>query len=433
MTALPISAAPNAATGGMLGLMWKTVSSDCNLACDYCYYSAGSGPRSRKLHRIESALLEKVIREYMQASNGAVGFAWQGGEPLLAGLGFFEQVVALQIRHAPPNTRIGNAVQTNGTLITDRWARFFREYRFLVGVSVDGPREVHDARRVTRAGRGTFDLVMRGIGHLRRHDVDFNILTVLHQGNIGRADELMAFYAREGFHYVQFIPGMDFHARQSDVPARYLVTPEEYGDFLCRAFDIWFNDGAPRVSVRLFDDLLSVRAGREAGSCKHRPGCGRTLVLEQNGDVYPCDFYMGPERRLANLDTASLREIVEGSAYRDFLQLKTRLPRACRRCIHRDLCHGGCPRDRARDEAGGATGTDYFCAAHRRLFEYAGERLAWLARAMRTRWLIDHERAGRKWPGRNDPCICGGGAKFKRCCAPLWEELCGSMGGARLP
>ena len=423
MTAAPRSQPAAAVPGLGLGVMWKTVSEDCNLACDYCYYSTCGGRPGPKRNRIDPALLDKAIREYMAQSQGSVGFAWQGGEPLLAGLEFFEEVIALEARHAPPDTSIGNALQTNGTLLNEDWARFFRRYNFLLGVSIDGPREIHDAHRVTATGKGSFDLVMRKIGHLRNHDVDFNILTVLHQGNVDKPRELMAFYARAGFDYVQFIPGMDFHAGSPEAPARYLITAEQYGRFLCETFDIWYNDGAPRVSVRFFDNMLSVYAGREAETCKYRRTCSRTLVLEHNGDAYPCDFYMSSGWRLGNIGSDSLQEILDHAVYRSFLGLKESLPEQCRSCGHLRKCYGGCPRNRTWDSGGRVAGPDYFCSAYRRFFDYAHERLTLLARKMRIRWLVDYACCGRPWPGRNDPCTCGSGRKFKQCCAPLRDEL----------
>lgn len=417
-----MSAAAATAPPGITGVMWKTVSEDCNLACDYCYYSTcGGRPGARR--RIPLELLETAIRKYMEHSQGTAAFAWQGGEPLLAGLEFFEGAIALQVKHAPPNTTIGNVLQTNGTLLTGDWARFFRRYHFLVGVSVDGPREIHDAHRVTATGKGSFDLVMRRIGHLRDHDVDFNILTVLHQGNVHKPRELMAFYEREGFGYVQFIPGMDFHAQSPETPARYLVTPEEYGHFLCETFDLWYHDGAPEISVRFFDNVLSVYCGRAAEACIYRRTCSRTLILEQNGDAYPCDFYMGPQWRLGNIERDPLEHILDHPVYRRFMRLKEELPQQCRRCRHLALCYGGCPRSRARDTAGLPAGPDYFCSAYRRFFDHAHERMTLLARKLRARWLVEHARSGRPWPGRNDACTCGSGAKFKRCCAPLQREL----------
>lgn len=408
---------------GALGVMWKTVAEDCNLACDYCYYSSCGGRPDPRRRRIDPALLETAIREYLSHARGAVSFAWQGGEPLLAGIEFFEQVVALQAKYAPPGTSIGNALQTNGTLITDEWARFFRKYNFLVGVSIDGPREIHDAHRVTAVGKGSFDLVMRRIGHLRNHDVDFNILTVLHQDNVDQPRELWTFYQREGFRYVQFIPGMDFRAQSPDTPPRHLISAGQYGRFLCESFDLWYNDGAPTMSERFFDHALSVYAGRGAETCKYAPACSPTPVIEQNGDVYPCDFYLSADYRLGNIGGDSLHDIFSSPAYRRFKRLKAQLPGQCRRCCRLNLCHGGCPRDRIQDAGGRAAGPDYFCSAYRQFFDHAHERLTLLARRLRTQRLIGHARSGREWPGRNETCICGSGAKFKRCCGPLLAEL----------
>lgn len=410
--------------------MWKTVSEDCNLACDYCYYSTCRGrPPSRRKH-IDQAPLIKAIREYLSLSRGSAQFVWQGGEPLLAGTTFFQEVVALQAQHAPPNTVIRNALQTNGTLLNEEWACFFRRYKFLVGVSVDGPGEIHDARRVTAAGRGTHDLVMRNISHLRKHAVDFNILTVLHEGNVDHPRELMAFYSRTNLNYVQFIPGMDFRSHSPDTPARYLITAEQYGRFLCETFDIWYNNGTPRMSVRFFDSMLSVYVGRTADVCTHCRTCPHNPVFERNGDAYPCDFYMGAQYRLGNVSDSSLQDILDGPEYHHFLRRKEELPAQCDRCPRRALCHGGCPRNRAWDSGGRATAPDYFCSAYRQFFDYADGRLMQLARKLRTRWLIDYSRSGRAWPGRNDICFCGSTRKFKHCCGPQRDQW---MSGRRCP
>lgn len=210
----------NCAAGSQsgLGVMWKTVSEDCNLACDYCYYSTCGGKPGPAINRIDSFVLDKFIQDYMRHSSGSATFAWQGGEPLLAGHEFFEEVVYRQALHAPPHTVISNSLQTNATLISGRWAAFFKTYHFLIGVSLDGPQQIHDSRRVNAAGKGSYSQVMNGIGHLRRHQVDFNILTVIHKGNVGKARELMAFYREQDFRFIQFIPCMDFRAQQVDQP-----------------------------------------------------------------------------------------------------------------------------------------------------------------------------------------------------------------------
>ncbi len=408
-----------AAEHGTIGVMWKTVSEDCNLACDYCYYSTCGGKPGPRINRIRRDILEKFIKEYMAKSKGAASFVWQGGEPLLAGLDFFEEVVELQAKYAPPHTVIGNALQTNGTLIDEKWARFFKTYRFLIGVSVDGPKEIHDARRVTGSGKGSYDRVMRGIGHLREAGVEFNILTVVHEGNVHKAKELMAYYMREGFDYVQFIPCMDFRAQQTDKPGKYLITPEQYGRFLCEAFDIWYNDGDPKISVRFFDNMLSVYLHREAELCIHRKSCPKMLVLEQNGDAYPCDFYISDPFKLGNVGTDSLDDILGNPLYREFLSLKPNLPDKCVHCPYLRLCHGGCPRNRNWSGIGEKPDADYFCRSYMQIYEYAHERMEKVARNIRARWLREYVKSGLKLPGRNESCVCGSGKKFKKCCDGL--------------
>ena len=402
-----------------IGVMWKTVSEDCNLACDYCYYSTCGGKPGPKINKIAPEVLDKFIREYMELSRGAVSFAWQGGEPLLAGLAFFESVVALQARHAPPHTIISNALQTNGTLIHDRWAAFFKQYHFLLGVSLDGPRDIHDQRRVDAHGQGSFDRVMKGISHLRKQQADFNILTVIHKGNVGRARELFDFYRREGFDFVQFIPCMQFQSQQVGQPGVYEITPEEYGDFLCEAFDCWYNRGNPIISERFFDNMLNVYAHRSSELCTRRRSCPKTLILEQNGDAFPCDFYIHPDWKIGNVGTDALLDILNHPLYERFLKLKPALPEACRSCEWLELCYGGCPRNRRWNEDSSVSQPDFFCHSYRQVYAYAHERMTALADRMRRNLFAEglrHQYGGRT-PGRNDPCACGSGKKYKNCCA----------------
>ena len=401
-----------------IGIMWKTVSEDCNLACDYCYYSRIQGKIEGRVKRIDSALLEKFMKEYMALSTGGASFIWQGGEPLLAGLDFFEEVVRLEVRYAPPNTEISNAVQTNATLVTDEMAAFFKRYNFLVGVSLDGPREIHDQRRVSRAGRGSYDRVMEGLSRLRGHGVDVNILTVLHDGNVRRARDLLTFYAEEQFPYVQFIPAMDFRAQEPDKPPRYLITPEEYGAFMCEAFDIWYGDGNPTFSIRFFDNMLQSYLNREPDLCIHRSMCPTSLVLEQNGDAYPCDFYINDAHRLGNVGTDSFVDILRNHGRHRFLTLKPTLPEPCTSCEFLALCHGGCPRNR-RWGRGETVDVDYFCGSYLQIYAYTGERMSRLATRIKQGWLEEYIREMHREPAAEAQCICGSGLSYGACCAEL--------------
>ncbi|MGG3926977.1 anaerobic sulfatase maturase [Metabacillus fastidiosus] len=407
-----------------ISVMWKTVSEDCNLACDYCYYSTCGGKPGRKINRIDFNLLDKFIKEYMEMSNGSAAFAWQGGEPLLAGLDFFEEAVTLQAKYAPKNTFISNSLQTNGTLINEKWASFFKNFHFLVGVSLDGPKEIHDARRVDSRGQGSFDRVMKGIEQLRKKQVDFNILAVVHKGNVTKAVEMLKFFESEDFPFIQFIPCMDFRAQEIDRPGVYDITPAEYGAFLCEAFDYWYNGGEPRLSIRFFDDMLNVYINREPGLCIHRAACPQTIILEQNGDAFPCDFFIHQDWKIGNIGTHSIDEILSHPLYDKFLKMKPTLPDPCKTCQWKKLCHGGCPRNRKWSSELSLSEVDYFCSSYKQIYSYAEERMKKLGNKVRTRLFkrnVDSYFKG-KSPLRNDPCPCGSGKKFKQCCLKLGLE-----------
>jgi uncharacterized protein len=403
---------------GLTSVMWKTVSEACNLACDYCYYSQCNG-MPKRIDRIDDHVLEKFIIEYMNISKGSVTFIWQGGEPLLAGLDFFKKVVHLQAKHAPNNTIISNSIQTNSTLINKEWAEFFKKYNFLVGVSLDGPEDINDARRVMGSGKGSYKSIMRGIEHLKEANVDFNILTVLHEKNITRATDLMKFYEEQNFPYVQFIPCMDFRAQEINQPGVFLITPKQYGDFLCEAFDVWYNDGHPKTSVRFFDNMLAVYLNQHSGLCIHRESCPKHLVLEQNGDAYPCDFFIHEDYRLGNVGVDSLENLLNNKLMDNFLSLKPKLPDQCKSCEFINLCHGGCPRNRIRDN--NEIDIEYFCESHKQVYRYAHERMLKVASNIKKQRLRELVKAEFKLPGRNENCICGSMRKFKKCCEPLLQ------------
>jgi len=386
-------------------LMWKTVSEDCNLACDYCYYSSCQGRPSSDIQRIDDQLLRKVIQEMMQGSRGSTSFAWQGGEPLLAGLDFFQKVVQYQQEYAPRNTVISNALQTNGTLITREWAAFFRQYAFLLGVSLDGPAWIHDRRRKTGSGAGSYDRVMQGIALLREARVDFNILMVIHEDNVGEAETITAWLDEHHFDFVQLIPGMDFRSQEVGAEGKFLVTAEQYGMFLCQMFDWWYRDGEPRVSVRIFDNWLQRLVGQEPEMCVHRESCPSVLILEQNGEAYPCDFYIHEQYRLGDAGQQPLEALMADGSWEAFRSQKKVLAESCQACEYLHYCHGGCPRNRE-----GHAGKDVLCESYRILYAHGEDQMRILAKKIIA-------RQGWKLPARNERCMCGSGRKYKNCCA----------------
>jgi uncharacterized protein len=397
-----------------LSVMFKTVSTDCNLDCTYCYYRESlEGTRARR--RLDMRLLERFIPAYMSyvADARTSSMSWQGGEPTLAGLPFFERVVALQAAYAAPGTLISNALQTNAILLDEAWGAFLKRYNWLVGVSLDGPEEIHDALRTDRGGRGSFARVLRGIDVLRRHRVDFNILCVLGPHNVGRASELMAFFRRQRFTHVQFIPAMDFQAIQPDRPPSFLITPAQYGAFLVEAFDAWYEGGSPTISVRIFDNFLQSYLGIPNDMCVHADTCNAGIVVEWDGSAYPCDFYIHPGWKLGNVLDTPLAELASGGARRAFIGQKRPLPEECARCQWLPACKSGCPRNRATVE--GVPAPDYFCESYKRFFAHAHDRLEELTATIERKQRYLQVEA--VMTGRNDPCPCGSGRKHKLCCA----------------
>jgi uncharacterized protein len=397
-----------------LALMFKTVSSSCNLDCSYCYYRESL--EGERVHReVDRAVLSSLIPQYLRyvADTGYASIGWQGGEPTLVGLDLFRWLMELEGAHAPAGMIVSNTLQTNGVLIDDEWAQFLAAYHFLVGVSLDGPEPVHDSVRTTRTGRGTFQRVMRGIEHLRRHQAAVNILCVIGPHNIGDPEGLLRFFRNEGFRYIQLLPAMDFQATDAGATARHLISAEAYGNFLCRTFDEWWNDGLPTISVLSFDALLQALLNLPQDLCIHAPQCSSALVVEWNGDTYPCDFFIHDDHYLGNALETPLAALANHATRARFIQQKQSLSEECAACRWRQLCHGGCPRNRV-----GMEGTpEVFCQSYRMLFEHAGERLEGLAkrvqRVQRVRELSLQQRRGLQ---RNQPCPCGSGRKLKACC-----------------
>ena len=349
----------------------KPVSADCNLACKYCFYSpkaalyAENGQR-----RMSDRVLRELVSQLMSLNPERVSFCWQGGEPTLAGLDFFRQAVELQGLLRAPGQIVENSLQTNGVLIDEEWAEFLSLHRFLVGMSLDGPAELHDYYRKDHNGGFSYERVMRGIGWLRRYNVDFNILVLLNDRNIRRPRELYRFFLSQGFRYLQFIPCAERDPETGGV-APYSVTPEQYGRFLCEVFDEWAGKEVPTVYVREFEDLLISYVTGEAASCVFGRDCGKYVVVEKNGDVYPCDFFVEPERLLGNITEHPIEEIVENPEFAKFCAQKRQLAAKCKGCLWLSHCNGGCPKHWVQLRLN----HNYFCESYRMLFEHADRRL----------------------------------------------------------
>ena len=393
----------------------KPASGDCNLECGYCFYHGRpTDPyRHERRHRMRSETLTTFLRQYMPIAGPNPSFGWQGGEPTLMGLGFFRQVVRLQQRFGLSGQVVGNGLQTNALLIDQEWARFLAQYHFLVGVSLDGPQELHDHYRYDAAGHGSWRRVMGAIEALRQQEVAFNILAVVNDLTSQRPREIYHFFREQGFDFMQFIPCVERDPQSGDI-APFSVTPQQYGDFLCELFDLWWNDGEPEASLRTFENVLAAYLGQELESCEHRERCGSYVVIEYNGDVYPCDFFVAKRWRLGNLMEAPLAQIVRSAKAESFNRIKEGPYAECDTCPWDFICHHGCSRFRLGPE--GRFGQHHIlCPALKQFHAYTDSRFRELAvrvRLKRTRAAIASGVRVR----RNDPCPCGSGLKYKQCC-----------------
>ncbi|HOL66759.1 MAG TPA: anaerobic sulfatase maturase [bacterium] len=352
-------------------LLIKPVSHRCNLRCGYCFYRKTEQLYPLPLKVMSPAILERLIAVTMEyADGGPCLFSWQGGEPMLAGLEFFQQVVAWQQKFGRSGQVVSNTIQTNATLINREWVEFFRKYNVFVGVSLDGPLSLHNLYRKDAAGKGSYDLVIQGLRKLQEAGVEFNVLSTMGRATRHNLPETIKFFLSRNLKYLQFIPAVD---RQNDKMADFSITPKQYGIFLKELFDFWYNDGAPEFSVRFFDNVLERLLGLKAAACTFLKECGCYLVVEANGDVYPCDFFVDARWKLGNIADTPM-ELLYQKAREEFGRYKALAPPACQRCAYQFLCQNGCLWFRWVKN-GSLTDRDYLCEACRCFLDHAVPRL----------------------------------------------------------
>ncbi|HEY8748564.1 MAG TPA: anaerobic sulfatase maturase [Tepidisphaeraceae bacterium] len=433
-------------------VMTKPIGPICNLDCKYCFYLEKEKlyPDQRKW-KMADDVLEAYIQQYIQTQEvPEINFAWQGGEPTLLGVDYFRRVVELQKQHAGGKI-IHNAIQTNGTLLDDAWGEFLAANRFLVGLSVDGPRELHDAYRVDKQQRGTFAEVMRGLDVLKKHGVDFNTLTVVNRINSAKPLEVYRFLKQIGSGFIQFIPlverlpqtrltvlGLDLaeppvHGEVDSAPSPvtdWSVRAADLGEFFVQIFDEWVWHDVGKVFVQLFDVALGNWMGMGSSLCVFAEKCGDAMAIEHNGDLYSCDHYVYPRYRLGNILNNSLGEMAASVRQRQFGSDKAdTLPQYCRDCEVRFACNGECPKHRFIRTPSGEEGLNYLCPAYKRFFNHIDPYMKTMAQLLQQHrpaaeimgMLAREAQGGTKssssWAvGRNDPCPCGSGQKYKKCC-----------------
>ncbi len=365
-----------------LSVMIKPASGMCNMRCRYCFYADEMSLREISSYgMMTEETLENVIRKVIAGSDTSCTIAFQGGEPTLAGLDFFRKAVALQKKHNPRRVRINNAIQTNGYALTEEWAVFFRENHFLVGVSVDGPKEIHDRYRVDAAGNGTYGKVRNTIALLEKHRVEFNILTVVTGPAAKNIGKIYGNFLKNGWEYQQYISCMDpLKGEKAD----YSLGGKEMGSYLCRLFDLWYRDAeAGKLKYnRTFQNLLQMAMGERPESCNMVGHCSIQYLVEADGSVYPCDFYALDEWKLGNLNADSIQALDRKREELGFIQKSLAVPEDCRQCRWYPLCRNGCRRDREL-LPDGSLGKNIYCEGWKMFYPYAWPRIQTLVRKMR--------------------------------------------------
>ena len=426
-------------------VMVKPTGAVCNLDCEYCFFLSKEmlypGSRFRMAEDLQEAYIRQMLDAHPDASE--VVMAWQGGEPTMMGLGFFRRAMELQEQFKRPGQRVLNTLQTNGTLLDDEWGTFLKENDFLVGISIDGPPAMHDTYRVDKGGKPTSQRVLKGLDVLKRHGVEWNVLTTIHAGNGDHGDEVYRYLRDElGASFIQFIPiieratpetlqiadagwGSGVHGRPLYVQDGSLVThrsvsPEQYGRFMIDVFEEWVRRDIGSVYVQIFDTALASWYGEGGGMCIHAETCGSQLALEHNGDLYSCDHFVEPGYLLGNIGDRTMLELVDLPQQRKFGQDKRdTLTQFCRDCDVRFACNGGCPKDRFTTAPNGESGQHYLCSGYLSFFHHVREPMEAMAHLLREgrapselMAVYARDDADR---GPNEPCTCGSGRTWKKC------------------
>lgn len=397
-------------------LLIKPASASCNLSCKYCFYLSKSELLfGNGRPRMDDALLEHLIRSYMSTEQPVYSFNWQGGEPTLMGLEFFKQVVAYQKRYCTRGKQFSNGLQTNGTTLTDEWANFLTKHRFLVGVSLDGPKEIHNVYRKTKNDKGSYEKVIKGIESLKRYNTEFNILTLVSQSNVDKPLEIYRYLRDERkCLYHQYIECVEFdHACNL---TEFSITGQQWGDFLCTIFDEWIHNDTNRVSVRLFDSIITTMLNRTPTICSFGRDCRHYLAVEHNGDVYPCDFYVEEDMKLGNIMRDEWEDLLSSPKYERFGFRKKSYGHKCNKCPFVDICAGDCQKNRLT-RASTSYSESVLCEGWKQFYEHSMPSFRKLVKKLEHKQSRNSQNSSSQDSfGRNDPCPCGSGRKYKKCC-----------------
>ena len=414
-------------------LLAKPTGAICNLDCKYCFFLSKEMLYPGSRFRMADELLEEYIRQYIEAQQvPEVNIAWQGGEPTMMGIDFFRRSVELAEKYKKPQQTIQYTMQTNGTLLDDEWGEFLKEHNFLMGISFDGPPELHDAYRVNKGGKGSLSQVLRGLRVLQKHQVEYNILCTVHAANADHPLEVYRYFRDElDAQFMQFIAIVERDNetgfQEGNKVTERSVKAEQYGNFLITIFDEWVRRDVGRIFVQLFDVALGAWVGAPPSLCVFSPTCGNALALEHTGDLYSCDHYVEPDYLLGNIKETTMIELVASDKQRKFGQDKLdTLPNYCMECEVRFACHGGCPKNRFIETPTGEPGLNYLCVGYRKFFNHIDQPMKIMASLLNQNrapaeimqiLALQEKQKQEIFAGtnRNDPCPCGSGRKFKHC------------------
>lgn len=423
-------------------IMAKPIGPICNLDCKYCFYLEKENLYSPKSDfRMSLDVLESYIRQKMETDKStSINFAWQGGEPTLLCVEYFKKVVEFQEKYSNGKS-VENTLQTNGVLLNDEWCEFFAKNKFLIGLSIDGPKEMHDKYRVNKGGNPTFDQVMRGLDYLKKYNVEYNTLTVIQRDNSYHPLEVYNFLKEIGSGFMQFIPIVERIAATPPLDGLLLVSPDfsdgaevsewsveplQFGNFLCEIFDEWVRNDVGKYYVQIFDVSLESWVGLDPSLCVFKKTCGNALALEHNGDLYSCDHYVYPENKLGNIMGDPIGSLVNSGKQQKFGKDKwDTLPKYCLNCEVRFACNGECPKHRFIKTPDGESGLNYLCAGYKKFFNHIDLYMKFMANELKYGrpaanviwWAKEKDEGFSSFNiGRNDPCPCGSGLKYKKCC-----------------
>jgi uncharacterized protein len=403
-------------------LLVKPASADCNLRCEYCFYLEKSAlyPDSVR-HRMTDEVLERMIRSYMETEQPTYSIGWQGGEPTIMGIDFFRKVVGFQKQFGKTGAVVSNGLQTNATLIDDEFAALLGEYKFLVGVSVDGPEEIHNTYRLDLGGSGSHEKVMRGIEALKRNNVEHNALVLVSTANVQHAAKVYTYLKEMGFYFHQYIPCVEFDDAGKPLP--FTITGEQWGDFLIELFDIWKERDVRRVSVRDFDAIVGHMVTGQYSMCVQAGKCTSYFVVEHNGDVYPCDFFVERSKKLGSVMRDSWPSMQQSNRYEKFGSQKSAWHAQCTECSHLRYCSGDCLKQRFYGNSSDPSNLSWLCRGWKRFYDHAVpflertsvELLNERSQQMQQQRPQHHTRIYDPKTGWNDVCYCGSGRKYRLC------------------